>query len=713
MVIVRLRKPLTETVSLGVKYDGEKTVQTQVSLSDSPKLRIASASFDLKKNKVFLYVEKLSKGDESLGRIIFDGEPIAAKDGTVVNGEFAGACPAYIELIPKDPLKFGDFHMLTVETADGNASSYQLRVRDDRFILGLIYGAPARYPMYEANLFNTIYNLGSPSSKIPEDFWNGMESSSLSLIQTASRDEDVLRAIKTAPPQRFTFNTIDEPDANDWWYNKLVLEERCGTGIMNYVEPMLQRVRNHAPGYLTTEILNSTFAPANFYIYGEVTDILSKDIYPLYTFGESSGLADIPPSVNTALNASSPRPVNIVLWGIMATVDTFRRAHVPFENDAEVHYAIGSGVKGITYFMDTSGAVRSSGGEYYLGATWIKPLWQHMGKLNAKLTRLAPLLNQGFPCEIARSSNPEQLWVSALQSGLDSVVIVAVNRNYVVRANDRMKFPHVFPVKDERIAVKLPAWLGARDLKVLEVSWDKVQPSEVRQDGGAFEIPIRDMTYSRVFVVSKDPNIEARLALDENKLKEMQASWPKPAARDGTRLDLPKASGSPIVLSAEDVARREMVFDFAKPVDIQKALSFRLVAAELDQRPNGLALFPLDKGRESRFELLYAFESPVPLKNITVSLLGTTPNFAYGSSNSVGVASSQLAADVAGYDFVYDKSYKVDWDGGAKGMKLEKTLGKTTNKFYVKVSMADPQIMWPGEYSNTVSNLKVTWDAEK
>jgi hypothetical protein len=713
MVIVRLRKPLADTVSLGVTYDGGKVVKTNLSPSDSPRLRIASVSFDLKDNTIFLYIGKISTGDESVGRILLDGQEIPKTEYTLVNGDFKNDSPAYLELTADKPLKYGDYRVLTVETAAGNACTYQLRIRDDRFILGLIYGAQSRYALYQSCLFNTIYNLGGPLTQVPEDFWNGMEEHpKLSLIQTASRDEDVLRVIKTAPKERFIFNMIDEPDANDWWYTKLPLQERCGTSIMAFIEPMLRRVRNHAPYYLTTEVLDSTFAPANFYIYGEVTDIVSKDIYTLYTSGESGAIADVAPSVNTVLHASSPRPVNVVLWGIMATVNNFRRAYVPFENDAEVHYAIGSGTKGITYFMDTGGAVQSSGGEYYLGATWIKPLWQHMGKLNAKLTRLAPLLNKGYPSNVASSSNPEQLWVSALQSGMDSIVIVAVDRNYVVRANDSMKFPHVFPVKDESINVNLPDWLLEKDLKIVEVSWDKVQPINVNDVDGSIRIPVKELTYSRVYVVSKDPNIENRLALDENKLAEMQAVWPKPALRDGARLDVPESSATPVVFTADDVAKGEVLVDFTNPADLQKAISVRLVAAELDQLPNGLALFPLDKNLESRFELLYAFESPVPLKNITVSLLGTTPNFAYGSNNSVGIASSELASNAAGYEFIYDKSYKVNWDGGAKGAKLEKTLGKATTKFYVKVSMADPQIMWPGEYSNTISNLRVSWDAE-
>ena len=93
---------------------------------------------------------------------------------------------------------------------------------------------------------------------------------------------------------------------------------------------------------------------------------------------------------------------------------------------------------------------------YFVGPTNIKPLWTNMGRMNAKIMRIASLLNAGFPFDIVKGSNDNELWVRSLLCGKDSFVVVAVNKNYKVHGSGATKMPFIFPVEDETIEVSLP-----------------------------------------------------------------------------------------------------------------------------------------------------------------------------------------------------------------------------------------------------------------
>jgi len=705
MVYVRLRKMLAEKTTIGVECDNGKTVSAEFNPGDYSKLRIASAGFDLKKNKMFVFVKKYSTDSLSLNRCFIDGSELAESDYFFLNRDFTDDNPAYIEISPKTQLKFGQFLVLRVEDRSGNAAVYQLRIRDDKFLLGMI-GGNANLGLYQEKLFNMIVEMGSTAAKIPEGFWNDFADNDFSYVQTANTLEDLQNAVKSAPPERFAFGTIDEPDGVDcMWYNKLPHMERCGVNIMQMLEPRMALARKYAPSYLTQVLVNRTYTPANWFIYGETPDLYFNDAYPLYHAFASDALEILPPTVATQLNATAPRPVNMVLWGVLDT--TMRRTYTPLENDMQVHYAIGSGAKGIHYFMDRTVYWAQ---RYMVGPTNIKPLWTNMGRLNAKITRIASLLNAGCPFDIVKGSNDNELWVNSLMCGKDSFVIVAVNKNYRVYASGATKMPFIFPVEDEKIEVSVPDWI--EKAKVVEVSWDKVEKVDVIELNGKITIPVKNMMTSRVYVISSDQDIERRLEVDNARMDKFVNST-KLNPRSGKTLGALTLRRASIKITPEQVQRKRYTIDFGKREDIEKAIKFNLVSAELDLIPGErLALFPLERDFEGRCELIYGFESDKPLKNLKVTLASTTPNFAYCANNTVEISGTdEFGFIVPPETYASDCSFKTKWDGGS-GENLEARLNNPPEIFYIKVTMKDPQIVWSGEYSNTIEKLDVSWDLE-
>jgi hypothetical protein len=49
------------------------------------------------------------------------------------------------------------------------------------------------------------------------------------------------------------------------------------------------------------------------------------------------------------------------------------------------------------------------------------------------------------------------------------------------------------------------------------------------------------------------------------------------------------------------------------------------------------------------------------------------------------------------------------WNGGS-GENLEVALEIPLKQFFIKVTMKDPEVVWSGEYANTIKRLEVSWD---
>jgi hypothetical protein len=242
MVYVRLRRMLTEKVTLGVRLDDGRVVSAELGGNDVSKIRIASTGFDLAKKKLYVYIEKHAPEPLSLSGCTIDGQTVAAADLTMVNQDFDMGQPAFMEINLEKPISFGQNMVLLAQCRQGASTAYQIKVLDSRFDLGVVYGKADRYPLYRKYFFNTCYILGTAKDSIPEDFWKGAGENDITVVRTASRREDVERVIAQAPPEQFVFGTIDEPDGNDYFrYPKVSLMERCGINIMAVIEPILAR----------------------------------------------------------------------------------------------------------------------------------------------------------------------------------------------------------------------------------------------------------------------------------------------------------------------------------------------------------------------------------------------------------------------------------------------------------------------------------------
>jgi hypothetical protein len=59
--------------------------------------------------------------------------------------------------------------------------------------------------------------------------------------------------------------------------------------------------------------------------------------------------------------------------------------------------------------------------------------------------------------------------------------------------------------------------------------------------------------------------------------------------------------------------------------------------------------------------------------------------------------------------YASDCSFKTLWNGGS-GENLNVILKNSLKLFYIKITMKDPELVWSGEYSNTIDKLNISWD---
>jgi hypothetical protein len=269
----------------------------------------------------------------------------------------------------------------------------------------------------------------------------------------------------------FYYN-LDEPDAGDFHLGSdLPVMDRLGCHAMETVLPTIRYQRERDPRTPNLVLVDNTFKPLNYYVYGQTPDVFSTDPYvPL----NGRQLDYVPIAVDVARDACAPRPLVSVLWACGLAGESKRLGQRPPTAEEErmmVFYALGCGVKGIAYFADISS---ETGEGKFLGVSDIESLWAEVGRTNRDAQALAPYLSIGCPIPAALSN--EKVWARALLCGPDHVVIIVVNRDHWIGFETKYEFAWHTPAKDVRVSVPLPETFKAcraqevRDGKLLPIS---------------------------------------------------------------------------------------------------------------------------------------------------------------------------------------------------------------------------------------------------
>ncbi|MGC9320319.1 MAG: hypothetical protein ACP5KN_19955, partial [Armatimonadota bacterium] len=170
----------------------------------------------------------------------------------------------------------------------------------------------------------------------------------------------------------------------------------------------------------------------------------------------------------------------------------------------------------------------------------LKATWDEIGRINAELQTLGPWLADSDPSPIARVSRCEPAeavtggpaaQASALVSGLDTVILIALNLNIDTdwTGRDPEGIRSYEPV-DATVELQVPEWIDPAD--TFSVDWRGIEDVEATRDGHRLTFELPELAIQRVIVVTSDSSVRAEMAerLDQmqERLQTMEAHQPVP-----------------------------------------------------------------------------------------------------------------------------------------------------------------------------------------
>jgi len=544
-VMIRLREPLREEVTVRVGFEEGSAVEARVAPRPAP-IRIETIGFTQAMEEVFLVVDRLDQGPHELAQVWLDGEDVTARSRLLDPGFATGVSPVVIR--PPTPLAYGSYHTYRVQTAAGEAVAACVRTYDGWVPLGSYgYGT---YEEFARNGCNGHNNFGRPGQgDLDMHALLGMRAV---MILGDSPPPDYM----VGHPGVFAYGPADEPDVQDYFQGQELPEpQRIG-----YVAPEMERrfqlYRAADPHHLTILTLDLTYKPANYYVYGPLADVSNPDCYPISLGADATMVREV---VETARYGAGPRPVTFTFQGCFEepleaealAAKRFPRPPFAGEERLMMYYAIGAGARGLFNYIHCSekwanGKVLSHGsGEY-------PDVWHAIGQVYRELDRVAPLLALAHPTKLA-TTNRDQLYVSTLLTGAEAVLLVCVNENYEQQAQ---AFPYT-PQRD--VILDLPALPWLKPQAAWRVREQGFEPLTLTATDGPTQIVLDRLDVADLVLVAADPGLigplNARYEARQQKVgTALLAAWrqrqAEEAAQENARRRIPGEFAEGVVLGS-------------------------------------------------------------------------------------------------------------------------------------------------------------------
>jgi hypothetical protein len=481
--VVRLRSAPQKDVGLSFVSDDGEAVDVAVPI-DPRAFRVESISFSPAIDHLRVYVRSLKGGRIRRGTLRLDGQGYE-KAARWSEGPGAGDL-ALVETELAPPWQPGSRHLVEVEPPRETKLVQPVRAWDSFFSIGL-YGAIEENKIRDAiaHGINT-YVTWSPEEILDRVGLNYVVSYGFGRGRDRTREQT----------GTLFYANRDEPDAHDFKLGRsLPLMQRLGVHAQSEVLPLLRQQREADPRTLNMILVNNTFKPLNWYIYGQIADVLCTDPYvPLS--GEQLGR--VPHSLAVARDAAAPHPVTAVLWA--ARLEGSRhhyaeRAPTPKEERMMVFYAVGSGVKGLAYFMDHT---HVTGEGQFTGVSDIPDLWEEVERMNRDIGLLAPRLSVG--CPLPGGYEDERVWSRVLWCGRECLVVIVVNKDHYIAYNTRSAHPWHAPATNVEIQILLPRYFSR--CQVREVRDSVLAPVKVRTARHKIHLLLENVDTARAFIIT-------------------------------------------------------------------------------------------------------------------------------------------------------------------------------------------------------------------
>jgi len=300
---------------------------------------------------------------------------------------------------------------------------------------------------------------------------------------------------------------LDEPDASDANFPAVDPDKRLG-GLGRWLVAWTEILRKSGPNSPILLNIDNTYKPENWYTYHQLTDIPCIDPYYTeqqdyvdftdpYHFQAHTRPTYVQGAAAISQSSCQPKPLHVILLSCPYEGPTHKgRLSTPEEKRMEAYYAIGSGAKGLSFWMfptclDT-------------GTADAKALWNEIGMMGAEVRTAGPVITSSCPVELPAKAT-RLLWVRSLLSGSDTLAVVTVNDNV---ACDRLGTV-VRPAENAKVSVKLPSWMTPKD--AFEVTPEGIRDVSWQAKGGNVDLSLGTVQISRFVVVTGNAGLRGQL----------------------------------------------------------------------------------------------------------------------------------------------------------------------------------------------------------
>jgi len=219
--------------------------------------------------------------------------------------------------------------------------------------------------------------------------------------------------------------------------------------------------------------------PLNYFIYGELTDLIAIDPYPIVLDHESPFRNAH--WVSFAKKACEPRPLYTIPEAFHILGNEYSRYPTPEELRLTVYLQIAYGSKGIWYYTKNAGA----------GGYEANPLLEaEIGKVNAELRKLRPYLKIGEPAGLGKANSPN-VAVHTILAGDEGIVVLVINNQCVsLPFAFESEQPFTFePQKNINVQLTLPPALAVGSILAIDGDEEHSVPFAKRDDIVTFSLP--------------------------------------------------------------------------------------------------------------------------------------------------------------------------------------------------------------------------------
>ena len=508
-ILIRLaREPEERVVAVTVETEAGQSLEVPIALR-RPEISLSYVTFSEDFRTVYAYVRRDAQESRPTGaldapqegkrprfaisRVMLDGKEVTDQCFVPDPGFFRGL--ALVKIALEKPVERGSVHTLKVEAGNLASTAYQVRATKPLFAIGSYWVPPAEEG----------YNLALSFAQAPKEYLDILAERGLlgggdyfpAHGQTEWDRESLgayLKSLNDHPALHLVY-LDDEPDCRDFEYAG---ERRTELGYtaMSMVRKM-EFLREVCPKHPTFIAIDNTWRPANYFVYGELADIMAPHWYGSeirHCAGQSAQVK----------RAVEPRPAYYTPW-----LDSRKRPQTADDMRLRAYYPISEGMKGLIYYSWKFAATMTPDKGVELRAA--------MTEMHKELQAVGPLLIKGELLPIA-SSNRSDLKLSAFLCGDEAVVLMVINENRDdFRYSDtnldgegksKGKLRQVLPTKDVRIDLALPDWFSPAE--VTEAIGGKTEPVLHTVSSPGLSLHFPEVGLTKMIVVRRYPGKRPR-----------------------------------------------------------------------------------------------------------------------------------------------------------------------------------------------------------